>query len=302
MARNKRVKSSNVIIVAIVTVLVLIAVYNAVRIGSGSHKKPNTVSTAASDVEYPLAVYFVDVGEGDGAVVRCGQTVLVIDGGEREAADAMLDFLASIGVDAVDCYIASHPHSDHIGAAAAIIGQLKVKNVMMTAFSEINIPTTSTYERLLTAIENNGCDVIFPSAGETYTFGELKLFIAGPVAESSEYNNMSLVIKVTYGKTSFLFTGDVEKDGEDLILQQGYDISADVLKVSHHGSSSSTTEPFLDTVSPRLAVISCGKNNDYGHPHRELLSLLSDHNVQVLRTDLNGTVTVFSDGKDIFVK
>ena len=302
MAIKNRLKLSTLLIGAAVLVLAVLAVLNAIRI-SGSHRDgPAPVSAASDAAQYPLAVYFVDVGEGDGAVIRCGETVLVVDGGEREEADTMNGFLSSLGIDTIDCYIASHPHSDHIGAAAGIFGSKNVKSVMLTAFSEINTPTTYSYERLLTAVENQNCEVIFPTPGERYTFGDLSLLALAPLEETSNYNNMSIVFKLEYGKTSFLFTGDAEKDSEALILEKGYDVKADVLKVGHHGSTSSTSPAFLEAVSPRLAVISCGRNNDYGHPHKEILSLLSEQGITCLRTDISGTVTVFSDGKDIFVK
>ncbi len=302
MKRFRKLSPINWTVIAAVAVLVILAVLNAIRIGGGHKPQTQPVSAAAPGAEYPLAVHFVDVGEGDGAVIQCGDTVLVVDGGEREEAETMTAFLASLGVDTVDCYIATHPHSDHIGAAGGIFGSVRVKSAMLTPFSEINTPTTDTYERLLNGIETQGCEVILPAAGDVYTFGELKLTVVAPVEETGDYNNMSIVFKLEYGKTAFLFTGDMEKDSEALVLEKGFDIRADVLKVAHHGSTSSTTPAFLEAVSPRLAVISCGKNNDYGHPHKEILELLTEEGVEYRRTDLSGTVTVYSDGKDVFVK
>ena len=302
MAGKRKIKPSGIVIGGVVFLLVLLAVINAIRAGGMHDLHVAPVSTASADAEYPLTVYFLDVGEGDGIVIRCGETVLVIDGGEREESDTVNALLKSLGTNTVDCYIATHPHSDHIGAAAGIFGSMNVKSVLLPAFSELNVPTTNTYEKLLTAIQNQGCDVIYAEAGASHTFGDLKLQIFAPVEETGVYNNMSVVFRLEYGKTSFLFTGDAEKESEELMLAQGYDLHADVLKVGHHGSSSSTTPAFLEAVRPRLAVISCGKNNDYGHPHKELLTLLSDAGVPYRRTDLNGTVVVYSDGKDVFVQ
>ena len=302
MKKVRKLSPVNWTVIAAVAVLLILAVLNAIRIGGGHKPQTQPVSAAAPGTEYPLAVYFVSVGEGDGAVIKCGDTVLVVDGGEREQAETMNTFLTSLGVDTVDCYIATHPHSDHIGAAAGIFNAVRVKSAMLTSFSEINTPTTDTYERLLNAIEAQGSEVILPTAGDVYDFGELKLTVVAPVEETGDYNNMSIVFKLEYGKTSFLFTGDMEKESEALVLEKGFDIGADVLKVAHHGSTSSTTPAFLEAVSPRFAVISCGKNNDYGHPHKEILSLLQDEGIEYRRTDLSGTVTVYSDGKDVFVK
>ena len=302
MKKVRKLSPVNWTVIAAVAVLLILAVLNAIRIGGGHKPQTQPVSAAVPGAEYPLAVYFVSVGEGDGAVIKCGDTVLVVDGGEREQAETMNTFLTSLGVDTVDCYIATHPHSDHIGAAAGIFNAVRVKSAMLTSFSEINTPTTDTYERLLNAIEAQGSEVILPTAGDVYDFGELKLTVVAPVEETGDYNNMSIVFKLEYGKTSFLFTGDMEKESEALVLEKGFDIGADVLKVAHHGSTSSTTPAFLEAVSPRFAVISCGKNNDYGHPHKEILSLLQDEGIEYRRTDLSGTVTVYSDGKDVFVK
>ncbi len=295
-------KLKPLIIVAVVVLIAVFAVVNAIRIGLGDGGSASELLPAQPDTEYPLAVYYVDVGQGDGIVIKCEQTVLVIDGGEREESDTMVQFLKSVDADRIDCYIASHPHSDHIGAAGGIFAAMNVQSVMMTSFSEINMPTTKSFERLQTAIENQGCEVIFAEAGETYTFGPLTLEVFAPVEETTDYNNMSIVFRLTYEKNTFMFTGDAALESEALMLNRGYDLHADVLKLGHHGSSSSTSRDFLEAVDPVLAVISCGKNNDNGHPHRETLALLSEKGIEYRRTDENGTVTVYGDGKNIYLK
>ena len=295
-------KLKPLIIAAVVVLIAVVAVVNAIKIGLGEGRKATDVRPAENGTEYPLAVYYVDVGQGDGIIIKCENTVLVIDGGEREESDTMVRILNNINADQIDCYIASHPHSDHIGAAAGIFAAMNVRTVMMTSFSEINMPTTKSFERLQTAIENQGCEVIFAQAGETYTFGPLTLEVFAPVEETADYNNMSIVFRLTYGKNTFLFTGDAALESEALMLNRGYDLHADVLKLGHHGSSSSTSLDFLEAVDPVLAVISCGKNNDNGHPHRETLALLNEKGIEYRRTDENGTVTVYGDGKNIYLK
>ena len=303
MFQKLRNKNFSPIIIVVVLVLAVLAVANAIRIGKdeGRNRNNGTVQPAVSD-EYPLAVTYLDVGQGDGIVICCKDIVIVVDGGEREEAQTVVAYLQRAGISTVDCYIATHPHSDHIGAAAGVFGAMNVKSVMMTEFSEINMPTTEVYASLLTSIENEGCEIIVPTAGESYTFGDLTLTVFAPVQETGDYNNMSIVFKMTYGKTSYLFTGDAAAESEQLMLDAGFDLSADVLKVGHHGSANSTTEAFFDAVSPRLAIISCGHNNDYGHPHKEILTMLETAEVPYYRTDLNGDITVFSDGKNIFIK
>lgn len=303
MAKHDWKNKINPLIIVVIALLSVAAVVNAIRAGTGGRETGDgqAVQTAAKS-DYPLAVTFLDVGQGDCTVIRCKDTVLVIDGGERDYAPRVTRFLAEQGVDTVDCYIATHPHSDHIGAAAGIFAAVNVKSVMLTEFSELNTPTTETWERFLAAVENENCKVLFTKAGDEYAFGELTLSVVAPVEESTNYNDMSIVIRMAYGKNTFLFTGDAEAFSEECILKQGYNVQADVLKLGHHGSSSSTSPAFFKAVNPRLAVISCGKNNDFGHPHRETIKLLNDSGVRYFRTDQSGDITVYGDGKDIFIK
>lgn len=301
MSKEKISKKAQPFSLVLIFILVLVAVFRALNTDDGAVVNPGVSAAAGSD--YPLSVSFVDVGQGDGVVIINGDTVVVIDGGERDKANAVISTLRSGGVSKIDCYVASHPHADHIGGADRIFEAFEVKAFMTTAFSEINIPTTNTYERMMNAAAaEEDCDILFVRAGESYTFGNLRFDVFSPVEETTDYNNMSIVLKMTYGKTSFLFTGDAEKESEKLMLEQGFDLKSDVLKLGHHGSSTSTTEDFFAAVFPRLAVISCGRNNEYGHPHKETLALLNRTQTEFHRTDEEGAVVVFSDGKDIFVK
>lgn len=286
-------------VLALIIILVLVAVFRAVNADDAA---VNSGLSAAVGSDYPLSVSFVDVGQGDGIVIINEDTVVVIDGGERDRANAVLSVLRANGVSKIDCYVATHPHSDHIGAAENIFNAFEVKTFMTTEFSEINIPTTAAFERMMNAAAEEGCEVLFVTAGEQYTFGGLTFDVFAPVQETTDYNDMSIVLKMTYGKTTYLFTGDAERESERLMLEQGFDLKADVLKLGHHGSSTSTTEDFFNAVNPKLAVISCGKNNEYGHPHKETLALLNQSGIEYHRTDEEGTVTIYSDGKDIFVK
>lgn len=249
--------------------------------------------------DYPLAVHFVDVGQGDGVVICCEETTLIIDGGEKEMAGRMADVLRENDVKEIDCYIASHPHADHIGAAADLISDFYIKNVMMTRFSELNTPTSVPYEAMLQAIQTDKCNLIYAKGGESYDFGALHLDVFAPLEETSDYNDMSLVMKVTYKGVSFLFTGDAGTAVEEQIMNAGNDLHATVLKVGHHGSDSSTGAEFLKQVLPTVAVISCGFNNEYGHPDAEVLKRLEEESVTVYRTDQLGTISLYSDGRRI---
>ena len=247
--------------------------------------------------DYSLAVHFVDVEQGDGIVIRCEDAAIVIDGGESEMNSRMSSVLRNEKISALDCYIATHPHSDHIGAAASIIERFHAKSVMMTAFSEINAPTSVQYEKMTGAVLAENSRVIYAKSGDAYDFGSLHLDVFSPAEETGNYNDMSIVIKVTYKGVSFLLTGDAEETAETQMLEAGCDLKADVLKVGHHGGSDATGEAFLAAVAPEYAVISCGYRNEYGHPSQEVLTRLQKHGIMVFRTDQLGTVSFYSDGK-----
>ena len=251
---------------------------------------------------YPFAAHFVDVGQGDGIVIRCGETTLVIDGGETEKADRVISLLKEHNVNKVDCYIATHPHADHIGAAADIISSFYVDSVMMTQFSELNMPTSVPYEKMMEVVNEKRCKLLYAKGGDAYDFGELHLDVFAPLSETSDYNDMSLVIKLTYKSVTFLCMGDAGTAVENQIMGTQDDLHATVLKVGHHGSSSATGEVFLEKVDPSIAVISCGYQNDYGHPDAQILERLEDADVTVYRTDSQGTISLYSDGKRIITE
>ena len=252
--------------------------------------------------DYPLAVHFVDVEQGDGIVIRCEDAAVVIDGGEAEMVSRMASVLRDENITAPDCYIATHPHSDHIGAAAEIIKNFHAKSVMMTAFSELNAPTSVQYEKMVGAVLAENCRVIYAKGGESYDFGSLHLDVFSPSAETGNYNDMSLVIRVTYKGVSFLLTGDAEEAAEQQMLDAGYDLKADVLKVGHHGGADATGEAFLAAIAPEYAVISCGYRNEYGHPAPEVLERLKSNGITVFRTDQLGTVSFYSDGRKLIAE
>lgn len=250
--------------------------------------------------DYPLHVSFIDVGQGDCSLYSCNGFNILVDGGEREYADDVLSYLDMAGVDKIDCYVLSHPHSDHIGASAKIIKSIQVDKVFTTYFSEFNTPTTSCYEELIEALDVNSTQVIDVAAGDSFTFGDVNIDIIAPFNESDEYNDMSIVFTAAYKDITVLFTGDTTKVVEKQILESGADIDADVLKVAHHGSTTSSSSEFIDAVSPSLAVISCGKNNSYGHPHDEIMELFKEKSISVKRTDELGTVVYYGDGKTMY--
>ena len=191
--------------------------------------------------------------------------------------------------------IASHPHADHVGGLAAALNACPV-GVLYTPVIEYD---TKTWESVLKYAEAQGTPILIPEPGEELALGNATVTILGPIWYSNNMNNLSLIVKICYGNTSFLFTGDAEWDEEHDLIEAGVDVSADVLKVAHHGSDTSTSYVFLREVSPTYAIISVSNESQYGHPTSAVLSRLEDAGAIVYRTDLSGTIECFSDGKTI---
>ncbi len=293
----KRRKSTNKRSISFLTSVIFVIVIAC--IGYFLPEKNDAPDDSLNYTDYPFCVTFLDVGQGDCELITCGGYTILIDGGEAENASFVLDYLENNGIDKIDCYILTHPHSDHIGAAPKILSSVPCDKVFTTYFSEFNIPTTNLYENVLDAIYDSGAEPVAVEAGDSFSFGDLKLNIVAPIVESDDYNSMSIVGTVTYKDTTVLFTGDTTKQVEKQILENGYDVSADLLKAAHHGSTTSNSEAFIDAVSPDYAVFSCGLNNSYGHPHDEIVSLFEEKEIEYLRTDYHGTIVYYGDGTNM---
>jgi len=245
-----------------------------------------------------LTVSFIDVGQGDSILIQTpsGRTVL-IDAGVPEMGSKVVNYIKGRGINKIDILVATHPHNDHIGGIPAVIENFQIGKFYMPKVTT----TTKTFENVLRAAKSKGLSINVAKTGVLLDLGdEVKAEMLAP--NSSYYddlNNYSAVIKITYVNTAFLFTGDAEKKSEQEMLDKGYNLKADVLKVGHHGSSSASTWAFLKAVNPKYAVISCGKGNDYGHPHKETMEKLKSLGITVYRTDECGTIVAVSDGKTI---
>ena len=246
-----------------------------------------------------IAVHFIDVGQGDCELIADNGKYALIDCGEYSEGSKAVSYLDSLGVEKLDYIIATHPHSDHIGYMGKIINRYEVGAVIMADMREDMIPSTTSYIKMLEAIDKKNVPVIFPKVGQSFTLGKGKLKILSPVKAYDDLNNYSVTVKYTYGDNSFLFTGDIEEEAERDILDYGCDVSADVLKVAHHGSSTSSTKAFIQSVNPDYAVIEVGEGNDYNHPHSETLKLFKKLGIEVLRTDRMGSIVFISDGKSL---
>ena len=242
-----------------------------------------------------MEVHFIDVGQADCALLASGGHFMLIDGGNNDDAEHIVTYLQNAGVKKLDLVVGTHPHEDHIGSLDAAIEAFDIGAVYMPDVSA----DTETYRDVLDAVEGKGLQVQHPVPGDVLDFNGLPVEIFGPVKEYSNLNNYSIVLRVSVGETAFLFTGDVEIEGEYDILEQGFDISADVLKVSHHGSSGSSVEEFLAYTDADYAVISVGEGNIYDHPEAVTLKRLQNYGMEIYRTDEQGTIVCDTDGKNI---
>ena len=242
-----------------------------------------------------FAVHFIDVGQADCSLVACDGVYMLIDGGNAGDSDLVYTYLKEQDVEQLDYLVATHLHEDHIGGLssapyAATVG---------IALAPKTDGTTKVYKNLIKSLTAQDVELTVPEIGSEFQLGSARVRVLGPVKEYSDTNNTSLVLAVDYGQTTFLFTGDMEHDAELDLIESGVDLSATVLKVGHHGSSSSTSYPFLREVMPEYAVISVGEGNSYGHPNKEPLSRLSDEGAIIYRTDLSGTIIAYSDGTTV---
>lgn len=251
----------------------------------------------ASNPEGNLEVHYIDVGQGDATLIRCGSHAMLIDGGNNDKGTAVQLYLKKQGVESLDYVIGTHPDADHIGGLDVIVYKYDCGQIIMPDYEK----DTKTYHELIEVIRNKNLSITYPVVGEQYTLGEAKFTIMAP--NSNHYggnaNDYSVAILLEYGQNRFLFTGDAEEQSESEMISNGIDISADVYKTAHHGSRSASTQEFLNAVQPQYAVISCGEGNSYGHPHAEVLNRLRNMGVEVFRTDEQGSIVASSDGENI---
>ena len=256
--------------------------------------------SGTEELQGKLLVHFLDVGQADCILIQePGGKAMLIDAGNNADSEFVIDYLEKRQIEKLEYVIGTHPHEDHIGSLDSVIYAFDIGKVFMPKKTN----TTKTFEDVLQAISDKGLQITAPEVGDTYRLGEAYWTILAPNKDYKEINNSSIVIRLVYGETSFMFTGDAEELSELDILDNSIpfidDLKSDVLKVGHHGSSTSTSDPFLEAVSPEYAVISVGKDNSYGHPHKEILEKLSKEGIEVLRTDERGSIIASSDGKTI---
>lgn len=311
MAQSKKTASAGMspVLTFILIVLGVVFLYSA-YLEFGGEEVPEAAVNSFIQRDADLQVHFIDVGQGDCSLIMWQDCAVLIDGGEKDSGETVLKYLQKQGVKKLDYLVATHPHSDHIGGLPAVISGVEIGKVIAPRVSNEMTPTTKVYERFLQALRDKSLKLTAAKPGTEYSLGQAgedgksppKLEILAPNGDYDDLNDYSVVIRLTYGSTAYLFTGDAEKRAEADILASGARVGADVLKMGHHGSSTSSSEEFYEAVSPRICVIQCGDGNSYGHPHKETVKRVEDSGAKLYRNDTDGNIVVYSDGDEIFVK
>lgn len=281
----------------------------ATQTQTGDSAKPDAAATDYTTTTAPdkatakpveagssFEIHFIDVGQADCALVICDGQTMLIDGGNSDDSNLVYSHLKRYDITTLDYVVVTHAHEDHLGGVS---GALSLVTSVGVAYCPVTSYDSKAFRNFVTKLDDLKTEITVPSVGDSFTLGSAEVTIIGPVKETSDTNNTSIVMRIVYGETVFLFTGDAEYEEENDILELGYDLSCTLLKVGHHGSSSSTSYRFLYEADPTYAIISVGKDNSYGHPHSETLSKLSDAGVIVYRTDETGDIICTSDGQTL---
>jgi len=259
-------------------------------------KESGESNVTSSDLS-GLKAHFIDVGQGDATLLQYADKgedfTILIDAGNWKGEE-VVNYLKAQHVSQIDIAVGTHPDADHIGQMDKVINTFNVGEVWLSG----NTNPSQTFQRLLAAIDSKKVDYYEPRMGDQFDVGPLKIDVLYPKTISEHDNEESISFKLTYGSVTFILTGDATTDDELKMLQSGIDVKADILKLGHHGSSTSTHPAFLKEVNPKVAIYSAGLNNTYGHPHEEVVNLVQDSKIQLYGTDVHGTILVETDGKD----
>ena len=256
---------------------------------------PTASADASADAVWGFELHFLDVGQADCMLVRCGDAAMLVDGGNVDDGSLVYSYLEQEGLEYLDYVVCTHAHEDHCGGLSAALSYADAG----TIYAPVTEYDTKAFSDVVRYAEAQGNFITVPEPDTVFSLGEAEVTVLAPRYEYEDTNNTSIVLRIEYGETSFLLTGDAETLSENDILDAGCYVESTVLKIGHHGSSSSTSYRWLDAVMPEYAVIQVGTDNSYGHPHDEVMSRLMDAEIPVYRTDEMGTVICFSDGETV---
>lgn len=263
---------------------------------AGSAPSPNPAAEG-------LTLRVIDVGQAQSLLLTCGEDAILVDAGEYAAGGKVLAALSRAGVRNLSAAIVTHPHSDHYGGMRTVLEKLPAAAFYTAAVPESQLPTAQSYEKLLSTLSEQAIPAAYLFAGDTLPLGDAVVTVLSPARGTTweNLNNYSLVLRVTYGNAAFLLMGDAEAEVEETLLAAKTELAADVLVVGHHGSATSSSENFLKAVAPRYAILSVGEDNSYNLPNTGVLTRLKEQGAALYRTDLQGTVTVTSDGENLTI-
>ena len=255
-------------------------------------------TTAPPAAHGQLKVHFIDVGQADCILLECDGQYMLIDGGNVADSSLVVSYLDKLGVTRLEAVVATHAHEDHVGGLPGVLAVFETRAV----YAPTRTYASQCFDDFVRYTDQQGLTITIPKPGDNFLLGEAKVTVLGPVKSYAETNDTSIVLLVQYGKNRFLFTGDMEISAENDMLDywgENFDWQADVLKVGHHGSETSSGYRFIRAVMPKFGVISVGEGNSYGHPNEAPLSRLEQAGVSLLRTDQQGTIVATSDGRQV---
>jgi len=271
--------------------------YNQISIATNNEVEEQSIETEVVDAK--LQMHTIDVGQGDSILILQEDKVMLIDAGTRANGEKVVEYLKDLGITKIDVLVGTHPHDDHMGGMAEVIKNFEIGEFYAPDNSDSDI-TTVWYQEFLDAVIEKNIKWNFPKVGDEIILGDAKAKILSPKKNSYEnINNYSIILRVSYGTTDILLTGDAEEEIEEVLINSNFELASEVYKVSHHGSDTSSSEEFMKKVNPKYSIISCKKGNTYKHPSKKVMNLLENFGIIVYRTDEQGTIIMKTDGVNI---